>query len=86
MLTDEDIQKLLTVLETRFATKKDLTEALDNNTQSSLKLFATKQDHENLRTELRQFKDEILTALDAYAKEASAYFQEAEQANIKLQY
>ena len=95
MLTDEDIQKLLTVLETRFATKQDLEkvatkqdlkEALDDNVQRYLKVFVTKTEFKEEVDKLATKSDinNLMTAIDVYAKKADTYFQEMVMLNQKV--
>jgi hypothetical protein len=55
LLTNEDVQKLLTAFKTVFATKEDL---------------------DQFKNEIRTDFSNLQSSVDAYAKEASAYFQE----------
>jgi len=83
MLTDQDVQKIIT---------------------ANQKVFATKEDFENFREEMKKSFSDLLSAVDSYAKKADTYFQEmvalshkvdrhekwimkiAEKLNVKLEY
>lgn len=41
-----------------------------------IEVFATKQDFESFREEMRKSFSDLQTSVDAYAKKADAYFQE----------
>lgn len=55
MLTDEDIQKIIT---------------------ANKEVFATKEDFESFREEMRRDFSDLQTSVDTYAKKADTYFQE----------
>lgn len=44
--------------------------------EAQREVFATKEDFENFREEMRKNFSDMLTAVDSYAKKADAYFQE----------
>lgn len=55
MLTDQDIQKIIT---------------------ANQEIFATKEDFESFREEMKKSFSDLLSAVDSYAKKADTYFQE----------
>jgi len=79
MLTDEDIQKLLIALETKFPAKQDLKDSLDDNVQKSLKVFPTKDEvatKQDIKNALYDIKHEIIELIEYYSERADKFYQE----------